>query len=213
MNFNPGMDQQMMGMGMGGMGNGMDQMMGGGVNPMMGGGMNTMMGGGMNTMMGGGVNPMMGGGMNTMMGGGVNPMMGAGVNPMMGVGVNPMMGVGVNPMMGVGVNPMMGGMIPGVMPGFGGQNPAANMSIEETGGWTLIFENQNDRKAITIRINEQKLVSEAISLYKVKSGRIDKCKFIFNNKELFPEMKICQTGLQNLSKILVVSIQNVIGAI
>ena len=46
----------------------------------------------------------------------------------------------------------------------------------------------------------------------IKSGRTDKCKFIFNNKELFPEMKICQSGLTNLSKILVISIQNIIGA-
>ena len=67
-------------------------------------------------------------------------------------------------------------------------------------------------KNITIRIDEQKLVSEAITMYKLKSGRTDKCKFIFNNKELFPEMKICQSGLNNLSRILVISIQNVIGA-
>ena len=176
-------------------GQGMDsQMMGMG----MGNGMNTMMGGGMNnSMMGGGMNPMMGGGMN-------NPMMGGGMNPMMGVGMNPMMGGGMNPMMGVGMNNMMG---------VGIQNPSPNINIEDNKGWNLIFENQNDMQAITIRIDEQKLVSEAITKYKLKSGRTDKCKFIFNNKELFPEMKICQTGLQNLSKILVVSIQNVIGAI
>ena len=46
----------------------------------------------------------------------------------------------------------------------------------------------------------------------LKSGRTDKCKFIFNNKELFAEMKICQSGLTNLSRILVISTQNVIGA-
>ena len=47
----------------------------------------------------------------------------------------------------------------------------------------------------------------------LKSGRTDKCKFIFNNKELYGEMKICQSGLTNLSRILVISTQNVIGAI
>ena len=38
----------------------------------------------------------------------------------------------------------------------------------------------------------------------LKSGRTDKCKFIYNNKELFGEMKICQSGLNNLSIIIVV---------
>ena len=193
----------------------------GGMNPSMGGmGMTGM--GGMNPTMGG-MNPAMGGmgmtgmgGMNPMMGG-MNPMMG-GMNPMMG-GMNPMMG-GMNPMMG-GMNPMMGGMNP--MMQFGGMNPGmvspqpqtqadSNMSIDDQSGWNLIFENQNDKKSLTIRISEQKLVKEAISMYMLKSGRTDKCKFIFNNKELFGEMKICQSGLNNLSRILVISTQNVIGA-
>jgi len=70
--------------------------------------------------------------------------------------------------------------------------------------WVLIFENKEDKKSVTIRISEQKLVKEAISMYYLKSGRKDKCKFIFNNKELFQEMKICHS-LFNLSRILVVS--------
>ena len=164
----------------------------------------------------GGMNPAMGGmGMTGM--GGMNPMMG-GMNPMMG-GMNPMMG-GMNPMMG-GMNPMMSGMNP--MMQFGGMNPGmvspqpqtqadSNVSIDDQSGWNLIFENQNDKKSLTIRISEQKLVKEAISMYMLKSGRTDKCKFIFNNKELFGEMKICQSGLNNLSRILVISTQNVIGA-
>ena len=147
----------------------------------------------------GSTNPqMMGMGM-----GGMNPgMMGMGTG--MG-GMNPgMMG------MGAGMNPgmmPMGGMMPSV-----GQNQDSNASIEDIQGWNLIFENQNDRSTITIRISEQKYIKEAISVYMIKSGRTDKCKFIFNNKELFPEMKICQSGLTNLSKILVISIQNIIGA-
>ena len=213
MQFGGGVDQQMMGMGMGGM----NTMMGGGMNPMMGGGMNPMMGGGMNTMMGGGMNNMMGNGMNPMMGNGMNPMMGGGMNTMMGGGMNPMMGNGMNQMMGNGMNPMMPGVMNPVMAGV--MNPMAgagvqpqNMSLEDNQGWNLIFENQNDKSTITIRISEQKYVKEAISMYLLKSGRTDKCKFIFNNKELFPEMKICQSGLNNLSRILVISIQNVIGA-
>ena len=131
---------------------------------------------------------------------------------------------GMNPSMGMGgMNPAMGGMNPGMM-GFGGMNPGmvspqpqqtadTNISIEDQSGWNLIFENQNDKKSLTIRISEQKLVKEAISMYMIKSGRTDKCKFIFNNKELYQEMKICQSGLNNLSRILVISTKNVIGAI
>ena len=37
-------------------------------------------------------------------------------------------------------------------------------------------------------------------------------KFIFNNKELFPDMKIYQAGLSNMSEILVIETHNVIGA-
>ena len=48
-------------------------------------------------------------------------------------------------------------------------------------------------------------------MYKLKTGRTEKCKFIFNTRELFPEMKICVTGLSNLSKILVYSVSNVRG--
>ena len=185
-----------------------------------------------------GMNPTMGtiGGMNPAMGGmgGMNPGMGTmgGMNPAMGGmgGMNPVMGTmgGMNPAMGGmgGMNPGMmgfGGMNPGMM-GFGGFNPgmvspqpqqqtSGNISIDDKSGWNLIFENQNDKKSLTITISEQKLVKEAISLYMLKSGRTDKCKFIFNNKELYGEMKICQSGLTNLSRILVISTQNVIGAI
>ena len=164
-----------------------------------------------------GMNPAMGGmGMTGM--GGMNPAMG-GMNPAMGGmgmtgmgGMNPMMG-GMNPMMG-GMNPMMqfGGMNPGMVSPQPQTQADSNVSIDDQSGWNLIFENQNDKKYLTIRISEQKLVKEAISMYMLKSGRTDKCKFIFNNKELFGEMKICQSGLNNLSRILVISTQNVIGA-
>ena len=75
----------------------------------------------------------------------------------------------------------------------------------------LRFENQDDKSSINIRISEQKLVKEAISIYLIKSGRTDKCKYIFNMHDLNPEMKICQSGLCNDSKILVISTQNVRG--
>ena len=150
--------------------------------------------------MGGGVNMMNMNmpGMNTMM---MNNM--PGMNTMM-MNMNI---PGANPMM-MNVNMNM----PGANPTMPGTNTNTVVNIEDANGWNLIFENQNDRQTFNIRISEQKYVKEAISLYYLKSNKTDKCKFIFNNKELFPEMKICQSGLTNMSKILVISIQNLKGA-
>ena len=130
--------------------------------------------------------------------------------------------VGGANMMNMGMNNMgdanmmnMNMNMPGVnmnMQGMQGTKTNTNVDIEDKGGWNLIFENQNDRQTFNIRICEQKLIKEAISLYYLKSNKSEKCKFIFNNKELFPEMKICQSGLTNMAKILVISIQNLKGA-
>ena len=121
----------------------------------------------------------------------------------MAMGMNNMIGMqGLN--MPMAINPMqemMNNM------NFGMQN----INIEDEKGWNLIFENNSDKTTVSIRINEQKLFKEAITMYKLKSGRTDKCKFIFNRYEIFPELKICQTGLENLSKITVVSLQDVRG--
>ena len=140
-------------------------------------------------------------------------MMNMNMNNMGGVNMMNMNMPGMNTMMMnmnmPGVNPMMMNMN---MPGVQGTNTNTNVDIEDAKGWNLIFENQNDRQSFNIRISEQKLVKEAISLYYLKSNKNEKCKFIFNNKELFPEMKICQSGLTNMAKILVISIQNLKGA-
>ena len=155
--------------------------------------------------------------MNMMnMGGGVNMMNMnmPGMNTMM---MNNMPGMNTM-MMNMnmpGANPMMMNMnmnMPGANPTMPGANTNTVVNIEDANGWNLIFENQNDRQTFNIRISEQKLVKEAISYYYLKSNKTEKCKFIFNNKELFPEMKICQSGLTNMSKILVISIQNLKGA-
>ena len=128
-----------------------------------------------------------------------------------------MMGMGgMNNMMGMGgMNNMMamGGM--NNMMGMGGMNNMMNqhsVKIDDNQGWNLIFENQNDKQTYNIRISENKTVNEAINLYKIKSGREGKMKFIFNNKELCTDLKICQSGLNNLSRILVISLQNLKGA-
>ena len=189
--MNMGMMNNMM---MGNMGNSQMMNMGN-----MGGG-NTMM------MMNNMGNPMM---MNMNMG---NPMMmnmgNMGNTMMMNNMGNPMMmNMNMaNPMMNMNMN------MPNQMMNMPGMNNNTPVNIDDAGGWNLIFENQNDRQSFNIRISEQKLVKEAISLYYLKSNKTDKCKFIFNNKELFPEMKICQSGLTNMAKILVISIQNLKGA-
>jgi len=189
--MNMGMMNNMM---MGNMGNSQMMNMGN-----MGGG-NTMM------MMNNMGNPMM---MNMNMG---NPMMmnmgNMGNTMMMNNMGNPMMmNMNMaNPMMNMNMN------MPNQMMNMPGMNNNTPVNIDDAGGWNLIFENQNDRQSFNIRISEQKLVKEAISLYYLKSNKSDKCKFIFNNKELFPEMKICQSGLTNMAKILVISIQNLKGA-
>ena len=41
---------------------------------------------------------------------------------------------------------------------------------------------------------------------------MSKCKFIFNNKELYGKLKISETGLKDLSKITVLVTQTLIGA-
>ena len=120
--------------------------------------------------------------------------------------------IGINPRLGMMPNMGIGGMMPNM--GMGGMNPAMWMGgmmpgmnfIEDKNEWNLIFENE-DKESVTIRINKEKLVKEAISKYYLKSGRTDKCKFIFRNKELFVEMRICQSGLSNLSKINVITVE------
>ena len=194
------------GMNQGGMGG---AQMGGMGMPQMGG-----MGGmGMPQMGGMDMSGMGGMGMSGMGGMGMNGMGGMGMSGMGGMGMNGMGGMGMSGMGGMGMPGMAGMGMPGMAGTTGQTNNNTNISIEDAQGWNLIFENQNDKTSVTIRISEQKLVKEAISMYLLKSGRTDKCKFIFNNKELFTEMKICQSGLNNLSRILVISTQNVIGAI
>ena len=192
-----------LGMGMAGMNQGMG--MNTGVNPMMQG---MMMGNGnMNPgmMMGNGnMNPgmMMGNGnMNPGMimgNGNMNPgmMMGNGfMNPGMMMG-NGFMNPGMVPQM-----PINNGFVIGPM-----QTPMiGNMSFEDLNGWNLIFENQTTKTSIPIRISEQKYVKEAINMYRIKSGTKENHRYIFGGKELYPDMIICQSGLKNFSRILVIS--------
>ena len=157
-----------------------------------------------------GMDPSMMGMMNNQM---MNNMNNMGMDPsMMGMMNNQMM----NNMNNMGINPSMMGMMNNqMMPnmqGMGGNMNNMIPNLEDSTGWNLIFEDTNDKTSYNIKISEYKTVKEAISLYKLKSMKTGKMKFIFNNKELFPELKICQSGLNNLSKILVISTKNLKGA-
>ena len=156
-------------------------------------------------------------------------------NNMMGsMGGNQMMDptmMNMNPMMMQmgGMNPMMmqmGGMNPMMMQ-MGGMNPMGmnnnfnmnmdmnmNMNIGDNQGWNLLFEEKNGESSITVTISPDKTVREAINLYKIKANKDANAqmKYIFNGKQLAYDLTLSQSGLQNNSKITVVSIQNVIGA-
>lgn len=96
------------------------------------------------------------------------------------------------------------------------QNINNNSSVLEE-EWLLIFHNQNRIGSdITIKIGKTKLVREAINKF-CQSLDISKStqkyfKFIFNNNELFKDMQICQSGLNNGSKILVIDYSGLVGA-
>jgi hypothetical protein len=115
-------------------------------------------------------------------------------------------------MMNMGMPNMMG-MPMGNMAAMGNMAGMGNLpGMDDSQGWNLIFENQNDLSNIIVTISEQKTIKEAISMYRLKANRTDECKFLFNSKQLYPEMRICESGLKDKSKILVVSIQNLKGA-
>ena len=85
-------------------------------------------------------------------------------------------------------------------------------SLNDPNGWNLKFEIPGDGKTYNIVIDRNKKLQEAINRFKLKSNMQEKCKFIFNNKELFPELEICQSGLQDGSKISVISLKDLKGA-
>ena len=134
--------------------------------------------------------------------------------PGMNVGM-PGMNMGM-PGMNMGM-PGMGNMgMPGMnmgMPGMGNMADIGKVAgVDDPQGWNLVFENQNDLNSIIVTISEQKTIKEAISKYRIKANRTDPCKFVFNSKQLYPEMRICESGLKDKSKILVISLQNLKGA-
>ena len=146
---------------------------------------------------------------NNMMGGNqmMDPSMMNMMNPMM-MGMGGMGGMGGMNMM----NPMM---MNGMMPmGEMNNNMNMNMNIGDNQGWNLLFEEKNGERTINVTISPDKTVREAINIYKIKANQDSEAqiKFIFNGKQLAYDLTLSQSGLQNNSKITVVSLQNVKGA-
>ena len=114
------------------------------------------------------------------------------------MGMNNMMNMqGMN--MQMPMNPMMMGDI------------VDKCDIVDPDGLTLIFEEPGDKSQFFIKISGQKLFKEAINKFCSKKQREpERCKFIYNSRNLNPEIKISELGLQDMSKILVVG-DNIIG--
>ena len=82
-------------------------------------------------------------------------------------------------------------------------NQIFNKEEYDPNDWDLLFEDQAIKRSTVIRINPNKKCSEAINMYRIKSGDKEKVKFLFNNKEINPELKIFETGLHSTSRIMV----------
>ena len=102
----------------------------------------------------------------------------------------------------MGMNNMMN--IPNIQMPMNNMINNMNMNPIKPYLWNLIFEEQGTRKSFTIHISPQKLVKEAIKNYQTLSGRNNKLRFVCNNKILNPEDKICESGLNDMSTILVI---------
>ena len=81
----------------------------------------------------------------------------------------------------------------------------------------LNFESQSGHGSnvvISIGINSKIRDAEYkfCQILDISHSTLKSMKFIFRNKELNPDMKICQSGLEDMSRILVIETHNVIGA-
>ena len=71
--------------------------------------------------------------------------------------------------------------------------------------WTLIFENQEYKETCNIKISREKSLGEAFNLYKLTTRRDETMTFAFNGYEIPDDLKICESGLYNFSKIIIPS--------
>ena len=88
-----------------------------------------------------------------------------------------------------------------------------NVSIGDNQGWNLIFEEKQGNRRTIIRISPDKTVQEAINLYKIKTNKKnnENIKFIYNGKQLYPSLQLCQSGLSNNNVITVITLKEFIG--
>ena len=140
----------------------------------------------------------------------MNPQMMAMMNPQMMAMMNPQMSMMNNPQMMQMMQMMMNN--PQIMAMMNNPAGGGNISIDDNQGWNLVFEKKSGGPTINLTISPEKTVTEAINAYKIKSMQDGEMKFIFNGKELPYSLKICQSGLNNGSKILVISTKDVEGA-
>ena len=169
----------------------------------------------MNSMMNNmnGMNPMM----NNM--NGMNPMMNNmnGMNQMMNNmnGMNPMMNqMMMNQMMN---NPMFMSMMNQMMMNqmmMNNQMTGMNIDSQDPNAWNIIFEKKNGAQNVTIKAKSDDLVKSIINKYKIKENinNDEEIKFIFNGKSLNFDLSLSQAGLQNLSRITVLTTGDVEGA-
>ena len=96
------------------------------------------------------------------------------------------------------------------------QNVINNNSMSES-EIHLSFETQSGHGSkVTIKIGINKTVREAEYKFcqslDIPYSTLNEMKFLYNNKQLFPEMKISHAGLVDWSRILVIEMHNIIGA-
>ena len=78
--------------------------------------------------------------------------------------------------------------------------------------YNLIFEQKAGGQTLTIQIQPDKKVIDAINSYKNKILIDGQMKFIFNGQNLNPDLTLKEAGLKNGSKILVITTKDIEGA-
>ena len=78
--------------------------------------------------------------------------------------------------------------------------------------FNLIFEQKAGGQTLTIQIQPNKTVADAVNAYKNKVLNQGEMKFIFNGQNLDTSLTLHQAGLKNGSKILVITLKDIEGA-
>ena len=76
----------------------------------------------------------------------------------------------------------------------------------------MIFEQKAGGQTLTIQIQPNKTVADAVNAYKNKVLNQGEMRFIFNGQNLDTSLTLHEAGLKNGSKILVISTKDIEGA-